>query len=114
MSICGEIENREHTIFLLNQTLNKKDKEHDEKRTSILISICEEEEALQSLITDINRKMEQANETKDIECYNCRGTGIVYEVEPYPGDPDDVGVDAESCDQCGGVGRLQSDWINER
>jgi len=50
---------------------------------------------------------------KDIECYNCMGRGIVYEVEPYPEDPDDVGVDAESCDQCAGVGRLQSDWINE-
>ena len=43
----------------------------------------------------------------DIECYNCMGRGIVYEVEPYPEDPDDVGVDAESCDQCAGVGRLQ-------
>ena len=106
MSISGEIVSKEHNIFLLNQTLDRKNKEHNKERTSILKSINEEEDALQSLITDINSKRDQADKTKDIVCYTCNGSGVVYEAEPYPEDPDDIGVDAEPCDQCNGVGRL--------
>ena len=49
---------------------------------------------------------EDALKTKDIVCYTCNGSGVVYEAEPYPEDPDDIGVDAQPCDQCNGVGRL--------
>ena len=43
----------------------------------------------------------------EVNCYVCRGRGIIYEVESYPADPDNASVNAETCYSCLGAGYVK-------